>query len=91
MSRETQRFYLFLWKKEEPYRCVQNKNFIGKVMFIAIVAKPLVNTNGDILWDGLIGTFPFTETQISIKNSRNMQAGKPKLKAITKVTRDVIR
>ena len=34
MSRETQGFYLFTWEEEEPYRCVQNKNFIGKVMFI---------------------------------------------------------
>ncbi|XP_057526577.1 uncharacterized protein LOC130805810 [Amaranthus tricolor] len=40
MSRETQSYYLFPWEEEEPYRCVQNKNFIGKVMFIAAVARP---------------------------------------------------
>ena len=52
MSRETQRFYLYTWEEEEPYRCVQNKNFIGKVMFIAVVARPLVKTNGDIVgWE----------------------------------------
>ena len=49
MSRETQRLYLFSWEEEEPYRCVQNKNFIGKVMFIVVVARPIVNTDGDIL------------------------------------------
>ena len=51
MSRKTQRYYLFPWKEEEPYRCVQNKNFIGKVMFIAAVARPQISTNGEVLWD----------------------------------------
>ena len=91
MSRETQGFYLFTWEEEEPYRCVQNKNFIGKVMFIAVVARPLVNTNGDILWDGKIGIFPFIETQMAIRSSSNRAAGTLELKAITRVTRDVIR
>ncbi|CAO2836406.1 unnamed protein product [Amaranthus hypochondriacus] len=91
MSRETQRFYLFTWKEEEPYRCVQNKQFIGKVMFIAAVARPIINNNGDILWDGKIGIFPFTETQRAVRSSSNRPAGTPELKAITRVTRDVIR
>ena len=91
MSRETQRFYLFTWEEEEPYRCVQNKNFIGKVMFIVVVARPLVNTNEDILWDGKIGIFPFTETQMAIKSSSNRQVGTPEFKAITRVTKDVIK
>ncbi|XP_057549028.1 uncharacterized protein LOC130827353 [Amaranthus tricolor] len=60
-------------------------------MFITVVARPPVNTNGDILWDGKIGIFPFTETQIPIRSSGNKQAGTPELKAITKATRYVIR
>ncbi|XP_057522517.1 uncharacterized protein LOC130802520 [Amaranthus tricolor] len=56
MSRETQRFYLFTWEEEEPYR-----------------------------------HFPFTETKLQIRRSSNRPIGTPKLKAITRVTRDVIR
>ncbi|XP_057550536.1 uncharacterized protein LOC130828588 [Amaranthus tricolor] len=74
MSRETQRFYLFSWEEEEPYRFVQNKNFIGKVMFIASAARPIVNTDGDILWDGKIGIFPFIETQLALRSSSNKPA-----------------
>ena len=44
-----------------------------------------------IYWDGKIGIFPFTETQIPIRSSGNKQAGTPELKAITKATRYVIR
>ena len=42
MRRETQRYYLFPSNEEEPYWCVQNKNFIGKVMFIATVIRPQI-------------------------------------------------
>ena len=91
MSRETQRYYLFPWEEEEPYRYVQNKNFIGKVMFIAAVARPQISTNGEELWDGKIGIFPFTKTYYAIRRSENRPAGTPQLRAITKVTRDVIR
>ena len=44
-------------------------------MFIADVARPLVNTNGD-MWDRKIGIFPFTETQIAIRNSNNRPTGR---------------
>ena len=54
MSRETQRYYLFPGDEEEPYRCVQRQNFIGKVMFIVALARPQISTNGEVLWDGKI-------------------------------------
>ncbi|XP_057543983.1 uncharacterized protein LOC130823380 [Amaranthus tricolor] len=91
MCRETQRYYLFPWEEEETYRCVQNKNFMGKVMFITAVARPRISTDGEVLWDGKIGIFPFTETYYAIRRSENRPAGTPQLRAITKVTRDVIR
>ncbi|XP_057539585.1 uncharacterized protein LOC130817742 [Amaranthus tricolor] len=91
MSRETQRYYLFPWEEEEPYRCVKNKNFIGKVMFIAAVARPQISTNREVLWDGKIGIFPFTETYYAMRRLERKPAGTPQLRAITKVTRDVIR
>ncbi|XP_057526366.1 uncharacterized protein LOC130805601 [Amaranthus tricolor] len=91
MSRATQRYYLFPWEEEEPYRCVQNKNFIGKVMFIATVARPHINSAGEVLWDGKIGIFPFTETYYAMRRSENRPAGTIQLRAITRVTRDVLR
>ena len=80
-----------LQEEEEPYRCVQNKNFINKVMFIAAVARPQISTNEEVLWDGKIGIFPFTETYYAIRKSENRSADTPQLRAMTTVTRDVIR
>ncbi|XP_057540736.1 uncharacterized protein LOC130818589 [Amaranthus tricolor] len=74
MSRATQRYYLFPSEEEEPYRCVQNKNFIGKVMFIAAVARPHINSAGEVLWDGKIGIFPFTETHYAMRRSEKRPA-----------------
>ncbi|XP_057538135.1 uncharacterized protein LOC130815663 [Amaranthus tricolor] len=91
MSRATQRYYLFPWEEEEPYRCVQNKNFIGKVMFIAAIARPHINATGEVLWDGKIGIFPFTETHYAVRRSENRPAGTATLRAITRVTRDILR
>ncbi|XP_057531855.1 uncharacterized protein LOC130809986 [Amaranthus tricolor] len=91
MSRKTQRCYLFPWEEEEPYRCVQNKNFIGKVMFITAVVRPQISSTGEVLWDGKIGNFPFTETYYSMRRSENRLAGTTQLRVITKVKRDVLR
>ncbi|XP_057548274.1 uncharacterized protein LOC130826727 [Amaranthus tricolor] len=91
MSRATQRYYLFPWEEEKPYRCVHNKNFIGKVMFIAAVARPHINSTGEVLWDGKIGIFPFTETYYAVRRSENRPAGTATLRAITRVTRDILR
>ncbi|XP_057545832.1 uncharacterized protein LOC130824830 [Amaranthus tricolor] len=77
-------------EEEEPYRCVQNKNFIGNVMFIAAIARPQSSCTGEVLWDGK-GVFPFTKTYYALKRSENRPAGTPQLREITKVTRDVIR
>ena len=43
-----------------------------------------------IYWDGKIGIFPFTETQISTRSSGIRPTGTLELKAITRVTSDVI-
>ena len=90
MSQETQRFYLFPWEAD-PYRSVQNKRFIPKVMFMAAVARPIIATNGDVLWDGKIGIFPFTEVEYAKKSSKNRDKGTPETKAIQSITKQVIR
>ena len=36
MSRETQRYYLFLWEEEETYMCVQNLKLVLMEKFCGI-------------------------------------------------------
>ncbi|CAH9095869.1 unnamed protein product [Cuscuta epithymum] len=90
MSQKTQKFYLFPWE-EEPYRSCQNKNFIGKVMFLAAVARPHISNLGEVLWDGKIGIFPFTEVVYAQRRSCNREAGTPETKSLQCVTQQVIR
>lgn len=43
MSNETQSNYLFPWE-EELYRVVQS-------MFMGVVARPIMDANGEVVWD----------------------------------------
>ncbi|XP_056683210.1 uncharacterized protein [Spinacia oleracea] len=90
MSQKSQKFYLFPWE-DEPYRACQNKNYIPKMMFMGCVARPILGTNGEILWDGKIGMFPFTYTVEAQRSSKNRDRGTPETKAIVSITREVIR
>ncbi|KAF0902059.1 hypothetical protein E2562_012841 [Oryza meyeriana var. granulata] len=74
----------------DPYRTVQNKNSIGKVMFLAALARPRYNEHGDETFLGKVGIFPFVKEEPAAKNSRN----RPRETLITKsvvVNRDVMR
>ena len=41
--------------KEEPYRYVQHKLFVTKIMFLCAVARPRYDTNKNAWFDGKIG------------------------------------
>ena len=45
--------------EDDPHRTVQNKNFIGKVMFLAAVGRPIYNDAGNCIFDGKLGVWPF--------------------------------
>ena len=60
-------------------------------MFMAAVARPIIRQNGDILWDGKIGIFPFTQIEYAKKTSKNREKGTPETKAIQSITKEVIR
>ena len=60
-------------------------------MFIAAVARPQIISTGEVLCDGKIEIFPFTETYYAMRRSENRPTGTPQLRAITKVTRDDLR
>ena len=41
--------------EEEPYRHVQHKSFLTKIMFLCVVARPRYDTNKNAWFDGKIG------------------------------------
>ncbi|XP_057250602.1 uncharacterized protein LOC130591341 [Beta vulgaris subsp. vulgaris] len=86
MSRITQRFYL-LSDEEDPYRACQSKNFITKVMFEAAIARPIITPNGEVIWDGKIGIFPFVDYIPAQRNSSNRPAGTIETKAKQSIIR----
>jgi hypothetical protein len=47
--------------KAEPYRTTRHKSHILKVMFLAAVARPRYNAEGECSFDGKIGIWPFVE------------------------------
>jgi len=53
------RTYYLLPEEEDPYRTVQNKNSIGKVMLLMAVARPRYDDVGNCTFDGKIGVWAF--------------------------------
>lgn len=51
--------YYMLPQEEDPHRTMQNKNFIGKVMFLSEVGRPIYDDAVNCIFDGKIGVWPF--------------------------------
>jgi hypothetical protein len=60
MTKQNNNYYL-LPEEPRPLRTVQNKNNIGKVMFLTAVANPRYNEKGEPTFDRKIGTWAFVE------------------------------
>lgn len=58
LTRKNKNYYL-LPGENDPHRCVQNKNAIGKVMFLSAVARPRFDEEGNCTFDGKIGAWAF--------------------------------
>jgi hypothetical protein len=58
-----------------PTRSTRHKSHILKVMFLAAVARPRFNTEGQCTFDGKIGIWPFIERVRAQRDSINRQAG----------------
>jgi hypothetical protein len=54
MTKNNRTYYL-LPEEEDPVRTTQNKNNIGKVMFLVAIARPRYDDKGDQIFDGKIG------------------------------------
>ena len=57
LTKDGQRFIIAA-DKEEPYRHVQHKSFLTKIMFLCAVARPRYDTNKNAWFDGKIGIWP---------------------------------
>lgn len=90
MTKKAEKYYL-LPTEEEPLRTCQRKNYIGKVMFLAPMARPRFDEEGEELFSGKIGIFPFVTMQAARRKSENRDAGTLELKALTSVKREDIK
>ncbi|XP_057994990.1 uncharacterized protein LOC110646514 [Hevea brasiliensis] len=77
--------------EEDPIRTCKSKNFIGKVMFLLAIARPSLDAQGNELFSGKIGVFPFVTHELAERTSFNKAAGTLETKPITSVRKDVIR
>lgn len=58
MTKKKKSYYLVA-EEDDPHRTVQNKNCIGKVMFLGVLGQPLRDGHGNELFSGKFGIFPF--------------------------------
>ena len=74
--------------EEEPYRHVQHKSFLTKIMFLCAVARPRYNTNKNTWFDRKIGIWPIGKWEPAKWSSKKRAKGTPVWKNQC-ITRDV--
>ncbi|XP_057529901.1 uncharacterized protein LOC130808440 [Amaranthus tricolor] len=87
ITRTQQTFYL-TQDEIEPHREIQSKRFIPKIMFMCAVARPIFSIEGEMIFDGKIGIFPFTHEVAAQRNSKNRKRGEPETKPIQSITKE---
>jgi AraC-like DNA-binding protein len=88
-TKGSQNYYLAN-EEEEPYRSCQSKNYIEKVMFLCVVGRPRFDEDGNCIFDGKIGMFPFVTEKPAERRSGNRPRGTMETKT-RNVTRAVSR
>ena len=91
LSKETLRYYITEREKDENEvvkRKCRHKNHIEKVMFLAAVARPRFDDDGNCTFDGKIGLWPFVHQVPAQRKSKNRPAGTLETKCIN-VKREV--
>ena len=63
--------------KEEPYRHVQHKSFLTKIMFLCAVARPRNDTNKNAWFDGKIGIWPIGKWELVKRSLKKCTKGMP--------------
>jgi hypothetical protein len=91
LSQKSEKFYL-LPKEDDPHRTCKNKNYIPRLMFLCVCARPRFR-DGECIFDGKIGCFPLVTYEPAIRGcSRTGRVrGDLVMKPIFSITREVIR
>ena len=76
--------------EEEPYRHVQHKSFLTKIMFLCVVARPRYDMRKNAWFDGKIGIWPIRKWEPAKRSSKNLAKGTPVWKNKC-ITQDVYR
>ena len=63
--------------EEEPYRHVQHKSFLMKIMFLCAVARPRYDMNKNAWFDGKIGIWPIGKWEPAKRSSKKRAKGTP--------------
>ncbi|XP_027103339.1 uncharacterized protein [Coffea arabica] len=90
MTKKSTKYYL-VPDEEDPHRTIQSKNFIGKIMFLVALARPRFDPQGNEVFSGKIGVWPFVTQESAKRTSANRVVGTLQTKPITSVTREVTR
>lgn len=93
LTQKNNTYYLVRGEEATPLCTVHNKNSIGKVMFLTVVAKPrfaIIDGKKVCTFDGKIGTWAFVTETAAVRRSENREKGTLELKSM-KVNRDVMR
>ncbi|WVZ90174.1 LOW QUALITY PROTEIN: hypothetical protein U9M48_036501, partial [Paspalum notatum var. saurae] len=88
-TKKDRNFYL-LPDEEDPYRTVQNKNAMEKCMLLCGVRLPWFDDEGNCIFDGKIGIWPFVRKEPAQRSSQNRPRGTLITKTM-KVDRDTSR
>ena len=86
LSKTIESYYL-LTNEKEPLRTCQSKIFITIVMFLAAIARPQFDDDGNITFSEKIGIFPFFTKEPPKRSSINRLAGTLETKAMTSMKR----
>ena len=89
LTKDGQRF-IIVADEEEPYRHVQHKSFLTKIMFLCAVARPRYDTNKNAWFDGKIGIWPIGKWEPAKRKSKKRAKGTPVWKNQL-INRDVYR
>ncbi|KAM3377922.1 hypothetical protein P3S68_010335 [Capsicum galapagoense] len=90
MTKKNEIYYL-LSGEEDPIRTVKSKNFIDKVMFLVVVARPRFVAQGVQIFSDKIELFPFVTQERAKRASANRPAGTVETKAMTSITKEISR
>lgn len=91
LYQKSENVYL-LPEEDDPHRTCKNKNYIPRLMFLTVVARPRFR-DGECIFDGKIGCFPLVTYEPAIRGNQatGRVRGEMVMKPIQSITRDVIR